>query len=166
MTSLDQFNDKNRQRGFTLVEVLLIVALLLVLFLGMSPVFVDLFGTAQLDDTTSQIAQTLRIARERSAARYNNAQHGVYFNVNPIGDDSVVLFQGSSYAARNSIYDRVIPFDAGVAITTDFTGDEVVFSRGAGRPNIAGTTRTVNVQHAVEGSGSITVNVLGRVDES
>lgn len=157
--SPETFNTKRTQKGFTLVELLIAIGISLVLAAAAgAPVYGNLQGASQIQDSTAQIVQTIRIARERSVAGVNNARHGVYFESVDNGEDLVTLYQGSSYALRDSVYDRVMAIPEALAITTTM-GNDVNFSR-EGIPNAAGS---LTLTHRVRGSSTLGLNAWGVV---
>jgi len=161
-------NPKSK-KGFTLVELLVVIAITIILAGAAVPIYGGLQVSGQLNETNSQIVQTLRIARQRSISRVNDATHGVYFEIDPIGDDSYTLYQGSSYATRMVGYDQVFAIDNPLSFsTTDFilTGSQDVdinFSKGFGEPD---NTGTMTLTHSVSGSNSFSVNSIGKIEEN
>ena len=148
-------------KGFTMIELLLVVGIiLLVIGLG-SPVYRNLMVSTQLNDNSDQMVQLIRIARDRSVTRENNSSHGVYFEINNPGDDRVVVYQGSSYVGRDQAYDQVLDLDSAMSLATTISGNEVKFTPGTGEPDKTGI---VTITHSVSGSRSITVNRVGLVD--
>jgi prepilin-type N-terminal cleavage/methylation domain-containing protein len=148
------------KRGFTLVEILITVSITIILAAAAFPVYGSLQVSAQLNENSSQIIQALRTAKQRSLAGYNNSEHGVKFVAN-----SYVLFQGSSYAVRQSTYDRSVTLDSPLGLFWSFGGgvDEINFSKGVGVPN---TTGTITLVHDVSGTRTISINSLGMVEEN
>jgi len=145
-------------KGFTLIELLIVIGITLVLAGAVSPIYGNLQVSAQLNEESSQIVQAIRLAKEKSSARVNNSQYGVYFQAN-----SYTLYQGSAYALRNSSYDRVTTLSDSVTITSTLTGNEINFSKGLGEPS---NTGTVTITHSVSGSRVIDINSLGKVEEN
>jgi prepilin-type N-terminal cleavage/methylation domain-containing protein len=137
---------KNLQtnKGFTLVELLIVIAIALILVTVSVPIYGNLQVSAQLNENTSQMIQTVRIARVRSVARVNNASHGVYFEINPGADDRHILYQGDAYATRDMAYDRAVTLNPSLTLSTTLVGAEVNFSKGAGAST---TTGTVTLTH-------------------
>jgi len=152
-------NDKS---GFTLVELFIVIGITLVLAAAAVPIYSNIQVSAQLNENTSQITQTLRTARERSVARFNNSSHGIYIETNIGGDDRFILYQGDSFIARDSTYDRAVTLDKALSLSTTLTGNDIHFSKGLGVPNETGT---ITLTHDVEGSRSISVNRLGGIEE-
>lgn len=141
------------------MEILVGIAIFLLLT-GTAAFFVATFlASTDLNETSAQIAQTLRLARERSMAGFNptglsNAQHGVYF-------DSInkqyILYQGASYATRpNPALDVVTSIANSLTVATTFSGD-VNFSR-LGDATINGR---IILTHSVGGNRTIDVNQFG-----
>jgi prepilin-type N-terminal cleavage/methylation domain-containing protein len=156
-------NDKNHQRGFTLIEILIVMGITLILVTAAVPIYGNLQVSAQLNENTSQIVQTARIARERSAARFHNASHGVYFEINAGARDRFILYQGDSYAGRDNTYDRAVTLDNALSLSTTLAGNEVNFSKGLGVPNSVGI---ITLTHDVTGSRVMSINNFGIVEEN
>lgn len=145
-------------RGFTLIELLIITAIILLMAGALFPLYANLTASSQLDDAHSGILSVLRTARERSLARLNNYPHGVYFEINAGLEDRYILYQGVSYAARNTNYDRAVTLDSALSISTTVAPGDINFSMGLGRPNATGT---VTITHSVKGTREIRINSLG-----
>jgi prepilin-type N-terminal cleavage/methylation domain-containing protein len=157
------------QRGFTLVELLIVMALAFVLVVAAVPIYGQLQVRAQLTETSAQVVQTLRAARENSLARFHNSTYGVFLNLSTTGADSYVLYQGASYAARDVNYDRVVVLENSLSFTnlnfaTTTNGNiDINFSSGLGLPN---NTGSLSLNHLVQGTSVISVNSLGKVEEN
>jgi Tfp pilus assembly protein FimT len=148
-------------RGLTLVELLIVIGVTLLLVGAASPIYSNLQVSSQLNDTKDSIVRLLRTARVRSVSGLNNSSHGVYFNIDPSGADSVTLYQGATYATRNTDYDQTESFDTSIALTSTVSGTEVNFSKGLGRSS---TTGTVTIIHDVDGTRGVLINGLGVVE--
>ncbi len=146
------------KKGFTIIELLIVIGIIIIAAAAALPIYSNLQVSSQLNETNAQIAQTIKNAREKSVAGLNNSRHGVKFN-----PSSYTLFQGDSYATRESLYDRTIDLDDVLTITTNLTNDEIVFARGSGIPN---NTGIITLNHDVQGSRTVTINEFGLVDEN
>lgn len=144
-------------KGFTLIEILVVISLTMLLAGVSSVVYGNIQVSTQLNETSSQIAQNLRLAKEQSASGKNNAAHGIKFDAN-----QYTLFQGSSYLTREVSFDRVYVLGSGLSLATTLIGNEIVFSKGVGDPN---TNGTITLSHIVNGSRSITINNYGVILE-
>jgi len=145
------------KKGFTLIEILIVTAITLILVVAAAPIFGNLQVSSQLNEHSSLIIQAIRIARERSVARLENSAHGVFFT-----STTYTVYQGSSYATRNSSYDRGSTLDSALSLTTTLSGNDVNFSKGLGAPN---NTGTINLNHDVQGAKTITITLFGAVEE-
>ncbi|MDA2922332.1 DNRLRE domain-containing protein [Patescibacteria group bacterium AH-259-L07] len=149
-------------KSFTLIELLIVIAIIVIVVAAAIPLYGNWQVTSQLNENAAQIIQTLRTARERSVSRVNNSSHGVYFDINPSADDAYILYQGSSYAARNSSYDRIITLESTLSLSTTLSAMQVNFSQGLGNPNTIGA---LTLTHDGGGSRVIGINSIGQVQE-
>jgi prepilin-type N-terminal cleavage/methylation domain-containing protein len=147
--------------GFTLIEVLIVIGITVVVAAASVPLYGNLQASSQLNENSAQIIQVLRTARERSQVRFNNASHGVYFDLAG-STDRFIMYQGESYATRQSELDRITTLDRALQLSTTLSGTEVNFSRSLGQPNSIGT---ITLNHEVTGSRVININSLGSIEE-
>lgn len=147
--------------GFTLVELLVVISITLVILVAAAPLYGNLQVSSQLNDISSQIVQTLRIAREQSVARLNNVEHGLQLEVN-----RYILYQGPSYVLRDSTYDRVRVLDSALTLSWSLAGagagGDVTFSKEFGVPNKTGV---ITITHEVSGIRSLRINSFGIIEE-
>ncbi len=153
------------EKGFSLVELIVVITIIFIVTAAVVPIYGNLQSSSQLNETTSQAVQALRMARERSVSRYNNSRHGVKFD-NISSPNKFVLYQGDSYATRDSAYDReTILAETMSLVTTGLSpaGDEINFSMGLGAPDKTGS---ININHTIEGFKVISINEYGSVAEN
>ena len=140
-----------REGGFTLIELLLSVAILTVITAVTVPLYESFIGRNDLEVTTEILASTLR--RAETYARSENFSSSWSVEIQA---SAVTLFQGTSFAGRNTGYDEV--YDLPADVTPSGLG-EVQFTKFTGSPNVTGTvtlTSTTNTK-------TITVNAQGLV---
>jgi Tfp pilus assembly protein FimT len=117
-----------KKNGFTLIEMILVVAL--IFYMGFLAVL--FYSNFYLKNAASNIAQdivsSLRKAQTYSMAGRQGGSWGVAFT-----GGNIVLFKGSSYAARNSAFDEITSIPSTLAIAGF---NETVFSRVTGFPNV------------------------------
>lgn len=135
--------------GFTLLEVLIAIALLGVLASFVIPVGVQFYQTETLTDTAENVANTLRRARLQAFTQKHDASFGV-----KILSTGFTLFEGISYANRSASEDEAFNFPVGVTASGT---DEITFLKFSGEPSVTGTV-TLNLGGA---SRSITVAPQG-----
>lgn len=153
-----------KRAGFTLIELLISIAIMATLISAALPLYSGLQISAQLNESTEQITATLRLARTLSVERKYDSSSGVFFDINQSGPDSIILFAGASYAARNPSYDRRTPFDSALALSSALTSgvSEIVFSRANGLPSATGV---IQLTHSVSGSRNISINSAGTIEQ-
>ena len=141
-------------RGFTLIEICLIIIIILLLSALILPLGFNFYKRQQLQAHSQQILQTLRRAQLKAMSVELDSNFGVY-----ITNDNYTLFKGNSYdeVGRDTQYDEV--FDLPQIITVSGPS-EVVFSKFEGKPNTIGNiTLTSNGLTQV-----ININEIGRIN--
>jgi len=142
----------HRQRGFTLIEVLLSVALLgLIIGIG-APVYQALQVRNDLDIAANNVTQLLRRAQVLSQAADGDVSWGV-----GIQNGAITLFRGTSFVARDASFDEI--FDLPESIVPSGLG-EVVFAKFLGMPQ---TTGTVTLTASINEVRTITINEKGAI---
>ncbi len=159
------FFKKNRV-GFTVIELLVVITITIILVLAAVPIYGSLQVKSQLSETSAQLVQNLRWARENSISRYNDFPHGVFLSLtaNP---NFYTIYQGNSYASRVVANDRLNILDNVVSIKNinlNLTGDniDINFSAGLGKPNNIGS---FNLIDNVQGTSTININNFGKIEE-
>lgn len=140
-------------RGFTLLEVLLVISL--ISFIGAlgAPYFLSFQTKSDLDLTALTVAHNLRRAQLLSQGVDGDSPWGVY-----VQNGSITLFRGLTYATRNQTYDQIIE----IAPTLSVSGlQEVVFSKLHGEPT---STGTITLDSTINQSKSLTINSKGMVE--
>ncbi len=116
------------KRGFTLLEILIVLAILGILC-GLSvAAFVNLKNAQTLDRDTDLVVESLRQARSQTLTAVNDTNYGIHFSSNQF-----TLFAGSTYdpnASTNKVFNlngsKIIVGQPG------FVGFNVVFGRLSG----------------------------------
>ena len=142
---------RNRPRGFTLVEVLFVLALAGVFAGATLPLGQSYLRRGELDAAVRETASTIRSAQARAQAGSFDAGWGV-----KVVPGSIILFQGSTYATRATTYDESIGIPTGLVAsgTTEFD-----FARRTGRT----TSGTLTLTDAGGTSRTVAVNGFGMV---
>jgi prepilin-type N-terminal cleavage/methylation domain-containing protein len=139
--------------GFTLIEMLLSVAIIGLLS-GLSlPVYETFIRRNDMDLAAQQLVSTLRRAENYARSGSRDSAWSV-----EIQQSGVTLFQGTNFAARNTAYDEV--FDIPDSVTPSGLG-EVQFAKLSAAPNTAGT---ITLTSNASSSRMVTVNAKGMVD--
>lgn len=142
----------NNNRGFTLLEVLLSVAIIGILA-GLSiPVFRTMLTKNDLDIATVTTAQTLRRAQILSQAVDGDTSWGL-----KVQSGNITLFKGTSFATRDNNFDETFEMPNTIGMSGTI---EIVFAKFTGFPQTAGV---INLSTASD-SRSVTINEKGMVD--
>jgi len=145
-------NIREKVEGFTLIEILIVIAIMAVLAALTIPVGVNFFVSQQLDTVVDEVMQVLRRAQLKGMTQERDSDWGIRFN-----SDTYVLFKGSSFASRDPVFDE--DFDLAGGITTSGIS-EVVFAKFSGVPNVIGT---ITISQGSK-SKAIDVNAVGKID--
>lgn len=141
-----------RVTGFTLLEVLLSIAIIGILAGISMPIYQSFQVKNDLDVAVNTIVQTLRRAQLLSQAVDGDSSWGVYMQ-----NGSITLFQGADYSSHDSNFDEV--FDVPTSIT--FSGiQEIVFTKFSGEPQ---TTGIITLNSSTNETRTITINEKGMV---
>lgn len=95
-----------KSSGITLVELLVIVGILGILTALSLPVFLFFQKESDLNNSTEEIINTLRLAQNKTLASEEASQWGVYFNTST-PSHQYTLFRGSSYETRATSSDKI-----------------------------------------------------------
>lgn len=122
---------KNFSNGFTLIEVVLSIAIIILIFGIGAPVYQDYQIRNGIDTSVNTIVENLRRAQALSMAVDGDSNWGVN-----IASGLITLFKGASFAGRDPVFD-----DSSEMLSTISPSGltEVVFSKLNGFPNSAGT---------------------------
>lgn len=141
------------RRGFTLVELLIAISIMILLAAVAVPIYGNLQNLSQKEQASYKLLQDLRAARQDALSRINNNSQGIKISVH-----SYVVFQGSSYATRTASFDRNIDLGNNLSLTSNLSNNEIVFTRGSGMPSGLGS---ITVTESLGASKQITINKFG-----
>ena len=142
-------------KGFTLLEVLLVIALLGVLLAGMGSLASNTFPKNQLTLETDLVVSTLRRAQTRSISGYQDGIWGVYFQPN-----TMTLFKGEEYLSRDSVFDERHVFESGITMGGL---SEIVFEARHGQTQDVGTVTITQV--STGDTNTLIINENGRIQK-
>jgi len=122
----------SNKRGFTIVEMLLSIALVTIIAGIGVPIYQSLQVRNDLDVAVDSFVQSARRAQVLARASDGDTNWGVYAT-----SSTIAIFKGASYAGRDSDYDEV--FLVPTSITPSGV-QEIVFEKFIGLPQTTGTT--------------------------
>ncbi len=140
------------RKGFTLTELILVVAIILILALMTPPIYNSFTLRSDLQTVVSSGAQSLRRAQILSQAVMGDESWGVRFQTS-----TVVIFRGLSFILRDPSFDETINFSSELSVTGTL---EFVFEKFSGRALSLGTTTFTNLSGE---SSTLEVNSKGTV---
>jgi len=159
-------SQRTKTKSFTLIELLIVIAILGILIVASASVFVFFQKRSQLNNDTEKIINILRLAQSKTLACEDLSRYGVYFDANA-SPQQYILFKGDNFAGRDLNFDKTYNLSSEVEFyDIDLSGgSEVVFEKITGAANNPGSipirliedsakTRTVYV----EKSGYISLN--------
>jgi len=129
-------SQKNGYRGFTLMEVLVGIAILLFLSVIAMSVFSNLRNTQSLNGSVEQIITVIEEARVKTLSSSKSLQYGVRF-----GSDKIVLFEGGVFI-EGAINNQETLFPDSVeiyAVLLNEGGSDVIFRKLTGETDQFGT---------------------------
>ncbi len=138
-------------KGFTLAELLVVVALMLVVGMFMFPLGIQFYRSQMLNESSEGISSALRRAQHLSRTGAYDSTFGVR-----VIDGGYVLFSGETYDSRDVTQDESHSLPATISITGL---QEVSFELFTGNPSATGTltvqTDTAEASVTVQDSGFI-----------
>ncbi|KND51640.1 MAG: hypothetical protein ABA06_00065 [Parcubacteria bacterium C7867-001] len=140
-----------KKRGFSLLEIVLAVALVTLVFSGAMFAFESIPAQHDLSDAARAGETLLWLASARARAMSEDDSWGVHF-----ANDAITLYKGTSFASRDTSFDERISVFVTVSGTTDY-----VFSKGTGYPLSVGET-TLSSDSLVE-SRTISASAYGAI---
>jgi len=146
--------------GFTLIEVLTIVGILIVLIALSIPALRFFQKESDLNNSAEEIINTLRIAQNKTLASEGASQWGGYFTTST-SPHQYILFQGSSYQARATSSDEIhkLPETVEIYEINLWGGNEVVFERVTGHASSTSQFGKVTIRLKTDISKAKTVYI-------
>ncbi len=178
----------NSKLGFTVLELVISLGIFLVIATAGAQIYNKLHTSSSIKAVEAELAQALRIARERSVAGLNGATHGVYVETNQYThyQDSTPPYEYNllTRSAADQAYDQVRTFGPNIIISRA-GGDavpslaasiaqmlietaraavpyDVVFTRGTGTV-VAPVTITITTSGSASPAKILTVNTQGAI---
>ncbi len=128
-----------KQKGFTLIEFLIVIAIVIVLFTAVMASQGGFLVKNYSNNYAEQMIFGLRTAQMRSITNFKNDTWGVYFDDT---NNKAVLFKGADYSSRDTSYDITTEFPDVLSfsnISLNGGVDYVVFDKVSGETNQYGS---------------------------
>lgn len=138
-------------KGFSYVQILLIVAIIAVLAASSAPYYLQFQVRQQLQSTSSILLADIRYAQSKAMQQAEHDQWGVHISDS---DKEYVLYYGSTYSAAES-NNVVIDYPASVSLSPD---QDILFEPVTGVPT-SGTSTTITVTSSAVPNESFTISI-------
>ncbi len=146
-------------KAFTLTEVLIVLAIMLIVGAASLPLIGNWSFNAQTDGARLQLAQDVRLTRAKTLAAVKGDVYGI-----KLLTDGYVLFKGASYGARQTDYDVKVNLAKGLALSWQLGGsgqaDEIVFVDYTAWPTRWGKI----IINAGDTNSTLTLNQAGYIE--
>ena len=144
----------NFKKGVTVLEVLVVLAILGILLVIILPSFKTMRDNQILKSAASDIFSALDRARSETLSSVNSSEYGVHFQ-----SDKIVVFQGKVYSSSDPDNENIPIYSPATVSAINLTGGAVdlYFNRLSGAPDKTGTV-TVSVSAL---SKVITISATG-----
>jgi len=144
-------------RGFTLLELLLIIALLAILAVGGAGMYRNFGKNVELSSTAQNIAADLRLMQSKAMSGEGGYKWGVRFVSNVSGSDYYLLF---STDGTRSTTTATTTLTSGIAFSDPKAGyKDVIFNKISGSISAA-TTTTIILENI---TSTTTVSTTGAI---
>jgi prepilin-type N-terminal cleavage/methylation domain-containing protein len=156
------------RKGFTLVEIMTVVAMMAALAVMVVPVLSDSLARGDARSFAMQAVDSLREAQSSTMSGRLNARYGVHFQA-----DRFVLFQGATYSAGdadnlvhalsgNATITAVTLSPGGACTVATGTGNcDIHFARVKGQPTESGTVTFTDLTGATR---TVSINEVGLIE--
>lgn len=157
--------DQRRICGFTLVEILVIIGIMLILMGLAIPSYRFFQKESDLTNSAEEIISTLRLAQNKTLASEGASQFGVYFNQSTT-PHQYTLFKGENYGVRDESFDKIHKLSSFLEISEiNLVGgaSEVVFDRVFGTTLQSGYL-SIRLRDSPAKTKSIYIENFGRIE--
>ncbi len=154
-----------RRSGFSMIEILIVVAFTLVLAGTLAFNLVGYRNRTNLDSAAKQISALLRTAQSRSAAQESSAAWGVYLENSAAAPPFYALFRGT-YSSSTTEGRYTLPAAVNYSTSSIAEGSslEVTFAPISGAPSAAvSITLNLSAGGSIIATSTITVSSSGLV---
>jgi len=125
-------NDKKKLKGFSLFELLVTMAILMILSLMVFPLAINKTQESKLESYASQIVTDIYYQQQRGSLK--NLSGGI-----SLGSNTYTLFYGDSLATSVDTDTRKFPANVRITSITLTNSNEITFDAGEFKPTSYGT---------------------------
>ena len=143
------------KKGFTLIELMIVVALIIMFSALTLPMSFSFFQEATLKDQVRNLENSLRKAQAMAITGREDSSAGV-----KITQSECIIFEGESYEKRREEADITIPFPVALSVSG---ANEIVFQKSTGLPTFPEEERSIIITFGAS-SQEITINSQGKIE--
>jgi prepilin-type N-terminal cleavage/methylation domain-containing protein len=148
-------------KGFSLVEMLVTLSLMLILTLIITSAFSKFKKSQSVDKGTNQVISLIQKARYETLSAKNNVAYGVHFDAN----QAVLYSQAYNASSTSNEKFALDPYITISQVTLNGGGSDMLFIKFSGETNAYGTV-IVSLASASTTKKTITVYQSGLVDSN
>ncbi len=151
-------NSSRAQAGFSLLEILLVIAILAIIAMFVFTSMISYARFEQLRASTTELETLINETRQRTLSAESTGRYGLYF-----ATSSVVFFEGDGYTGNNPT--NATTTFVGLTLSTNFPGTttkQIIFTRLTGTPSATGTITLT--QSVTNSTTSLTIVPSGLVE--
>jgi prepilin-type N-terminal cleavage/methylation domain-containing protein len=122
--------------GFTLIELVIVIAIISVLIAIVIPNFFSFNKSSNLDNSVREFISVLKLAQNKTLSSENYDQYGVYLNTG-ISPNQYIIFKGTDYASRDTSFDQLYSLPEIIEFynVNLSGGNQIIFDRLTGASN-------------------------------
>jgi len=142
----------NCQYGATIIELLLVIAIIAIIGASSGPVYSNFFARNYLHEKTSEIIYVLRTAQTNAISGKGDSKWGI-----SISSSKITLFKGNTYLTRDTIFDQTFNIPQSLTITPA----EIRFDKVTGNPD---STASITLTSNANQTRTVSINQTGAVN--
>ncbi len=159
-STIKHVSHANNSRGLTLIEVLVVIAILTLMALAIVPKAMRVSTPYQLDATLQDFVQVVRLAQTRAMQSEGSSAYSVHLVAGSGG--SFTLYRGTTYASRDTNYDEVHTLPNALTLSYTVPDTDINFTKLEGATtDVGGVTISWPDGNM---SKAVTINSYGLVD--
>ncbi|MFB6181453.1 MAG: prepilin-type N-terminal cleavage/methylation domain-containing protein [Candidatus Magasanikbacteria bacterium] len=140
-------------KGFTLIEVLVVVGIIIVISALSLPFYGKFVNMNSINSQVTEVRKNIRLAQEEAQAGKHNSNHGIHFTTT-----SYTHYVGSDFNSRDKNKDEDYDLNNKLEFISSF---EVNFSKDTGLPSATGTITIKNTNNGK--TADISINEEGLI---
>jgi len=142
-------------KGYTLIEMLLTIALLAIIFMGSYAIIDNNFiYRTELEEATGTSIRAIKTAQANSMIKLNSSNWGIRFQ-----NGKCIVYKGNNFDSRDSSFDITYFLTNNIS----FSGDtDLNFEINSGELS---SNKTINIFNRGNKTKTLNINIYGQIDE-